>query len=230
MSSIRRGGTKLQNRVVAAVALSSNKNHSCNRLGEVIRAHCYCDRVRLAATKHCNGRSHGIGPLLLWYLCENMAPFTSFTKRDCQQDLLHLILPSPTIMCKWGHMCQRTCTASEKMTGWSRKLLDIFNRVILLWVYKMVDVKNSRRGETKVWVRLKLSSVTMGMVSQRPVATVTLSSNGLGEVIRVHCYCDRACLAATERSNGRGDCIGPLLLWHSSTSHRKIYDINNKVS
>jgi hypothetical protein len=70
----------------------------------------------------------------------------------------------------------------------------------------------------------------MGMVSQWPVATVTLSSNELGEVIRVRCYCDRACFAATERSNGRGDGISPLLLWHSSTSHRKIYDINNKVS
>jgi hypothetical protein len=64
------------------------------------------------------------------------------------------------------------------------------------------------------------------MVSQSSVATVTLSSNGLGEVISTHCYCDWDRLAATEHSNGRGDGIGPLLLWPSSTSHRKIYDIN----
>jgi hypothetical protein len=64
MSSSRRGGTKLQNRAVAAVALSSNENHNSNRLGEVPVAtvvgsawqqlnvatgavmastHCYCD-------------------------------------------------------------------------------------------------------------------------------------------------------------------------------------------
>jgi hypothetical protein len=30
------------------------------------------------------------------------------------------------------------------------KLLDIFDKVILLWVYKVVDMKYSRRGETKV--------------------------------------------------------------------------------
>jgi hypothetical protein len=36
MSSSRRGGTKLQNRAVTAVALSSNENHSSNALGEVI--------------------------------------------------------------------------------------------------------------------------------------------------------------------------------------------------
>jgi hypothetical protein len=37
-------------------------------------------------------------------------------------------------------------------------------------------------------------------------------SNGLGEVIHARCYCNRACLASTERSNGRGDNIDPLLL------------------
>jgi hypothetical protein len=68
------------------------------------------------------------------------------------------------------------------------------------------------------------------VVSQSPIATVTLSSNGLGEVISARCYYDWARLAVTERSNGCGDGIGPLLLWPSSTSHRKIYNINNKVS
>jgi hypothetical protein len=70
----------------------------------------------------------------------------------------------------------------------------------------------------------------MGMVSQPPVATMTLSSNGLGEVNSAHCYCDRARLTVTERSNRHGDNNGPLVLWPSFTSHRKIYDINNKVS
>jgi hypothetical protein len=92
------------------------------------------------------------------------------------------------------HMCKRRRNASERRTGWSRKLLDIFDRVILLWVYKMVDVKYSRWGGTKVWVWLKWSS------------------------------------AAIERSNGYCDDIGPLVLWLSSISHRKIYDINNKMS
>jgi hypothetical protein len=66
MSSSRRGGIKLQNRVVAVVAFSSNENHSSNRLGEVIRAHCYCDQARLVATERRNGRGDGINPLLLW--------------------------------------------------------------------------------------------------------------------------------------------------------------------
>jgi hypothetical protein len=70
----------------------------------------------------------------------------------------------------------------------------------------------------------------MGAVSRLPVATMTLSSNGLSEVISAHCYCDRARLVATECSNKHGDGIGPLLLWPYYTSHRKIYDINKKVS
>jgi hypothetical protein len=92
----------------------------------------------------------------------------------------------------------------------------------------------SRRGGTEIWVRLNWSSVATGAVSQQFVATVTLSSNELGEVIRAHCYCDRARLAVTKRSNEHGDGIGPLLVWCSSTeqstSYRKIYEINNKVS
>jgi hypothetical protein len=52
---------------------------------------------------------------------------------------------------------------SERRTRWSSKLLDIFKQVMLLWVYKVVDIKYSRRGETKV-----LS-----------VVDVILSSNGL---------------------------------------------------
>jgi hypothetical protein len=43
MSSSRRGGTKYQNCVITAVALSSNENHSSNGLSEVIRACCYYD-------------------------------------------------------------------------------------------------------------------------------------------------------------------------------------------
>jgi hypothetical protein len=55
---------------------------------------------------------------------------------------------------------------------WSSKLLDIFKLVILMWVYKVVNVKDSRRGGAKV-----LS-----------VVDVILSSNGHDEVIRAHCY------------------------------------------
>jgi hypothetical protein len=42
-----------------------------------------------------------------------------------------------------AHVCQRTLIVSKRRTGWSKKLLDIFNRVILLWVYKMIDMKYS---------------------------------------------------------------------------------------
>jgi hypothetical protein len=113
-----------------------------------------------------------------------------FPKRDCQQNLLHRILPPSAIACQPTHVCQRTRITSERRTRWSRKLLDISDHVILLWVYKMVDVKYSRRGGTKVWVWLKWTTVATGAVSQPPVATVTLSSNGLGEVISAHCYYD----------------------------------------
>jgi hypothetical protein len=64
------------------------------------------------------------------------------------------------------------------------------------------------------------------VVSQPPVATVTLNSNGLSEVINARYYYDQARLAATRRSNGRSDDIGSLLIWPSSTAHRKIYGIN----
>jgi hypothetical protein len=66
MSSSERGRTKLQNRTAAIVALSSNEIHSSNRLGEVIRARCYCDRVHLAVTKRSNGHGDSIDTLLLW--------------------------------------------------------------------------------------------------------------------------------------------------------------------
>jgi hypothetical protein len=65
MSSSRRDGTKLQNRVVAIVSLNSSENHSSNGLGEVIRARCYCDRDRLAVTKRRNKHGDGINPLLM---------------------------------------------------------------------------------------------------------------------------------------------------------------------
>jgi hypothetical protein len=55
---------------------------------------------------------------------------------------------------------------------WNNKLLDTFELVIMLWVYKVVDMMDSRRGGTKV-----LSVVDM-----------ILSSNGCDEVIRARCY------------------------------------------
>jgi hypothetical protein len=155
-----------------------------------------------------------------------------------QKETVNIIFSTESSFCPQPHASGHTCThvyertrvARERRTGWSSKLLDIFNQVILLCVYNMVDMKYSRWRGTKVWVQLKWSLVATGMVSQPLIATVTLSSNGLGEVIRAHFYYDWARLALTERSNGRTDGIGPLLLWLSSTSHRKIYNINNKVS
>jgi hypothetical protein len=55
---------------------------------------------------------------------------------------------------------------------WSSELLDTFELVILLWVYKVVNLQDSRRGRTKL-----LS-----------VVDVILSSNGRDEVIRTHRY------------------------------------------
>jgi hypothetical protein len=57
--------------------------------------------------------------------------------------------------------------------------------------------------------------------------SVSVTRGGCCQCAR--CYCNRARLVATECSNGHGDRISSLLLWPSST-HRKIYDINNKVS
>jgi hypothetical protein len=229
MSSSRWGGTKLKNGAVVVVALSSNENHSSKELGEVIRTRCYCDRACLAATKCSNGRGDDINPLLLWYLCENMTSFTRLHKKILSTESSPPDPPSTCNRVPVG-VCQQTHIASERRIEWSKKILDIFDWVILLWVYKMADMKYSRRGGTKVWLWLKWSSVATVTMSQSPIATVTLSSNGLGEVISTRCYYDQACLITTERSNGHGDDISSLLLWPSSTSHRKIYDINNKVS
>jgi hypothetical protein len=63
-------------------------------------------------------------------------------------------------------------------------------------------MSSSRQGETKLQ-----KCVITGMVSSE-----NHSINGHGEVIRDHCYCDWACLAATECSNERADDIGLLLL------------------
>jgi hypothetical protein len=53
-----------------------------------------------------------------------------------------------------------------------------------------------------------------GPVQEAPRASSNenLSSNGLSEVIRARCYCDRDRLAEIERSNRRGDGISTLLL------------------
>jgi hypothetical protein len=56
---------------------------------------------------------------------------------------------------------------SERRTGGSSKLLDIFKKVILMWVYKVVDMNYVRQGVTKV-----LS-----------VVEVILSSNGRADGI-----------------------------------------------
>jgi hypothetical protein len=52
------------------------------------------------------------------------------------------------------------------------KLLDTFKLVIVLWVYKVLNMKDSRRGGTKVF----------------SVVYAILSSNGSDEVIHARCY------------------------------------------
>jgi hypothetical protein len=47
---------------------------------------------------------------------------------------------------------------------WGRKLLDILDLVLLLWVYKVVDMKYSRRGGTKA-----LSAVEVILSSNGPM-------------------------------------------------------------
>jgi hypothetical protein len=44
---------------------SSDENHSSNGLGEVIHAHCYCDRAHFVVTELRNRHGDGIDPLLL---------------------------------------------------------------------------------------------------------------------------------------------------------------------
>jgi hypothetical protein len=39
---------------------------------------------------------------------------------------------------------------SERRTEWSSKLLEIFEANVLSWVYRLVDMKYSRRGGTNV--------------------------------------------------------------------------------
>jgi hypothetical protein len=72
-----------------------------------------------------------------------------------------------------GHTCahvdQQTHVVSERRTGWSSKLLDIFKQVILLWVSKVVDMKYNRRGGTKV-----LSVVDVILSSNRPMPSALL--------------------------------------------------------
>jgi hypothetical protein len=89
-------------------------------------------------------------------------------------------------------------------------------------------MKYSRRGGSKV-----MSAVEVILSSNRHadgigplLLCVFVATSGCHQ--RARCYYDRVHLVAIERSNGHADCIGPLLLWASST-HRKIYDINNEV-
>jgi hypothetical protein len=135
-----------------------------------------------------------------------------------QKEIVNRIFPTESSFYQQphasGHTCahvyQRTRIVSERRTGWISKLLDIFDRVILLWVYKMVDVKYSRQGRTKVWVRLKWSSVAIGAVSQPPVATVIgpawqrLNIAMVAVTTSAHCYCGllllhiERCMISTE--------------------------------
>jgi hypothetical protein len=141
-------------------------------------------------------------------------PFTSLNKKRLSTK------SSP--LDQWTHV------VSERRIGWRSKGLDIFNQVILLWVYKVVDMKYGRWAGTEVFSAVEVVLSSNGHVD----AISLLLLWHLVATSRCHqharCYCDRAHLAATKRSNGYGERISPLQLWPSST-HRNIYDINNKV-
>jgi hypothetical protein len=94
----------------------------------------------------------------------NMAhlPFTSLHKKILSTESsppdppsTHSSVPGGPRMCMHRRAPRTRHATSERRTGWSRKLLNIFDQVILLWVYKVVGMKYSRRGGTKVYVRLK---------------------------------------------------------------------------
>jgi hypothetical protein len=131
-------------------------------------------------------------------------PFTSLQKNIinkifCTRSSFH---PQPRAS---GHMCvhvyQRTRVASERRTGWSNKLLEIFKTVVLSWVYKLIDMKYSRWGGTKVWFharrhKLKWSSAAMGAV--KSIALVATMIEPACQWLNVemsvvttsaHCYC-----------------------------------------
>jgi hypothetical protein len=88
-------------------------------------------------------------------------------------------------------------------------------------------MKYSRQGGTKVLSVVDVILSSNGqMTSSAPLLLWhSIATDRCHQ--RAHCYCDWACLAAIEHSNGHGDRIGHcyygLLL-----QHRKIYDINTK--
>jgi hypothetical protein len=104
-----------------------------------------------------NGRVDGIGPLQLWYLCENWYGASPFHFPLLKKIVNRIFSTGSSFypqLCVSGHMCahvyQQTHVVSERRTGWSSKLLDIFKQVILPWVYKVVDMRYSRWAGTKV--------------------------------------------------------------------------------
>jgi hypothetical protein len=108
-----------------------------NGLGEVNHARCYCVRTRLTVTERSNGRGDSTGPLLLWYLCENMAhPFYFPSQKEIINQIFSTGFSFHPQLGASGHTCahvyQQTCIASERRTRWSSKLLDIFDLIILL--------------------------------------------------------------------------------------------------
>jgi hypothetical protein len=92
---------------------SSNESHSSNGFGEVIHARCYCDRAHLTVTEHSNRHGDVIGPLLLWYLCENIAPFTSLDKNRLSIESSLPDLPSARIGVPMG---TRPCACANRDT------------------------------------------------------------------------------------------------------------------
>jgi hypothetical protein len=84
-------------------------------------------------------------------MCENMVciPFTSLHKKRLSTESSSLDPPSAHSHVPVSTRA-RMCAKGERRTGWSSKLLEIFEAVVLSWVYKLIDMKYSRQGGTTV--------------------------------------------------------------------------------
>jgi hypothetical protein len=112
--------------------------------------------------------------VFVWKLIWRLSLSLPFTKKCCQQ-IFSTGSSFHSQPCASGQTCthvyQRTRVVSERRIRWSSKLLDIFEQVILLWVYKVVDMKYNRRGGTKV---LSLVDVILSSNGPMPSASPLL--------------------------------------------------------
>jgi hypothetical protein len=75
-----------------------------------------------------------------------------------------------------GHTCvhvyQQTRAVNER-TRWSNNLLEIFDAFVLPLFYKLVGMKYSRRGGTKVWFRVGQRKLRWSLVATSVVKSFT---------------------------------------------------------